>query len=86
VLCSITQKEKRVEHYRNLNGNSGVLAYEFGAGSITVEFKDRSLYLYNYAKTGQQNVERMKALAEAGSGLNSFISKTVRNAYAAKLR
>jgi hypothetical protein len=75
-----------MEHYRNLNGNSDVLSYEIGRDSIEVEFRDGSLYLYNYATTGQTIVDHMKALAIAGSGLNSFISKTVRKAYAAKLR
>ena len=75
-----------MEHYRNLNGDSGVSAYEIGGDFIKVEFKDGSLYLYNYEKTDQQNVEYMKTLAISGSGLNSFISRTVRKAYAAKLR
>jgi hypothetical protein len=75
-----------MERYLNLNGNSGVVGYEIGNDSIAVSFHDNSLYLYNYAVTGQAYVDQMKALAVAGSGLNSFISRTVRKGYAAKLR
>jgi len=75
-----------VTRYRNLGGDSGVIAYEIEAESITVEFMDSSIYLYNYTATGQQNVDRMKVLAEAGRGLNSFINTYVRKAYSRKLR
>ena len=63
-----------------------MIGYEIGADSITVEFGDGSIYLYNYTATGQRNVEHMKALAEGGRGLNSFINTDVRKAYARKLR
>lgn len=75
-----------MEQYRNIGGNSGVSAYEIGGDFIKVMFKDGSLYLYNYGSTGQLNIETMKELAIRGTGLNSFISTTVRKNYAAKLR
>ena len=71
--------------YANSGGNSGVISYETGPDSITVTFHDGATYLYNYAVTGQNNVEQMKALAKAGQGLNAFINITVRKNYAAKL-
>jgi hypothetical protein len=75
-----------MQSYLNLGGDSGVIAYEIGEDFIIVEFKDRSQYLYNYAMTGSGNVERMKQFAISGRGLNSYISRTVRKLYAAKLR
>ncbi len=72
--------------YANLGGNSGVTAYDFDDDSITVTFKDGSMYLYNYAVTGQHDVEHMKSLAKAGQGLNSYIGRVVRKRYAKKLR
>jgi hypothetical protein len=75
-----------MEQYRNLGGNSGVTEFEIGSDFIKVMFKDGSLYLYNYATTGQQDVETMRELATGGTGLNSFISSKVRKRYAAKLR
>ena len=74
-----------MEHYKNLGGDSGVTAYEIGDDSITVRFKDGATYLYNHASTGSGAIENMKALAVAGRGLNSFISKTVKKGYARKL-
>ena len=75
--------------YLNRGGNSGVVEYEIAPDSITVAFSNRSGgtsgYLYNYAKPGEQNVEKMKTLAEAGRGLNSFISTTIKKNYARKL-
>jgi hypothetical protein len=75
-----------MERYRNLGGDSGVSAYEIGADYIKVEFTSGSLYLYNYGSAGIQHIERMKELAIAGEGLNSFINRYVRKAYALKLR
>ena len=72
--------------YRNASGNSGVITYEVGENSITVRFRDGSIYLYDHRKPGIEAVNRMKSLAERGEGLNSYISSHVRNNYAAKLR
>lgn len=73
-----------MEHYRNFSGKSGVIAYEIGGDFIKVQFKDGHVYLYNYASTGGQNVEMMKSLAIAGSGLNSFIGRVVKKNFASK--
>ena len=72
--------------YQNLGGDSGIVAYEIGAESIQVEFSDGSQYLYTYASTGANDIEKMKSLAQAGEGLNEFINKHVRKRYAQKLR
>ncbi len=75
-----------METYKNLGGNSGVSGFEFGPDSIIVQFKDGAMYLYNSVKPGSADVQQMKYLANAGVGLNSYISKYVRKNYAAKLR
>ncbi len=75
-----------MERYMNLGGDSGVVAYEIGSDYIKVEFKDNSLYLYNYQSPGASDVEHMKKLAIAGQGLNSYIGRVVKKRYAAKLR
>ena len=72
--------------YANLGGDSGVDSYEIGPDSITVTFQDGATYLYDYAATGQNNVEQMKELAKVGQGLNSFINRNVRKNYAARLK
>ncbi|RPI95407.1 MAG: hypothetical protein EHM40_03400 [Chloroflexi bacterium] len=75
-----------METYKNLGGDSNISAYEIGIESIKVQFRDGSVYLYNCQSAGQGNIEQMKRLAVAGEGLNSFIMRNVRKAYAAKLR
>jgi len=75
-----------MERYKNLGGDSGVSAYEIGVESITVQFSDGSLYLYTYKSAGRNNIEKMKSLALAGEGLNSYIMKNVKNSYESKLR
>jgi hypothetical protein len=75
-----------MEKYKNLGGDSDVNRYEIGNDSIKVQFNDGSIYLYNYQSAGQSKIEQMKVLAQAGTGLNSFIMRNVRKAYAAKLR
>ena len=75
-----------MEHYANLGGISGVNEYEVGSDFIRVVFKDGSVYLYTYSSAGSQAIEHMKKLARQGHGLNSYISTTVRKAYAKKER
>jgi hypothetical protein len=75
-----------MQRYKNLDGNSGVRAYEAAKTAITVEFNNGQAYLYNYASTGRQNIEAMKALAASGKGLSTFISQHVHDAYARRLR
>ena len=75
-----------MERYKNLGGNSGVLAYEIGDDSITVQFSTGAVYLYTYRSAGSANIEKMKSLAVAGEGLNSYINIHVRDDYESKLR
>ena len=71
-----------MHRYANLSGNSGVVAYQLGADSITVKFAEDASYLYTYKSAGADNIEHMKQLAVRGQGLSAFISTTVRNNYA----
>ena len=71
--------------YKNLGGNSGISAYEIGADSITIRFKDGAKYHYNYSSTGRSDIEHMKSLASRGRGLNSFVSRVVRKRFAYKV-
>jgi hypothetical protein len=73
-----------MEPYKNLSGNSGIANYEIGADFIKVWFRNGRCYLYTNESAGRSNVEQMKALAEAGQGLGTFISTTVHKAYASK--
>lgn len=67
--------------YKNLGGNSGIIGYQIFENSIDIQFASGSVYTYTKQNLGEVNFEVMKALAEAGAGLCSFISK-IRNAYA----
>ncbi|MNF94484.1 hypothetical protein D3C84_771960 [compost metagenome] len=72
--------------YRNLNGNSSVVSYEATSDSIHVVFSSGTHrnYLYNHVRPGKAVVDRMKALAAQGHGLNSYISITVGSNFARK--
>ena len=74
-----------MKRYKNLSGNSGVLAYETGKDYIKVKFRDGDVYLYNYFRPGRDMVKQMKELAEEGRGLSTFISRYVRERYALKI-
>ncbi len=72
-------------HYRNLDGHSGVVAYESTPDSIVLTFVGGDRYLYGAQRPGRAMVEQMKALANAGRGLSTFVSQQVRGAYERKL-
>jgi hypothetical protein len=75
-----------MQRYKNLSGNSGVVAYEICPKHIKVRFSDGTVYLYTNASAGPRHVQHMKDLARRGQGLSSFISTSVREAYARKER
>lgn len=72
--------------YKNLSGDSGVAAYELAEHSIQVEFQGGDVYLYTRDSVGEENLVRMKKLADAGKGLSTFISQHVRGKFAEKIR
>lgn len=74
-----------MEAYANLGGDSGVVAYEIGPDSITVQFWDGGVYVYTNASAGSANIAQMKAMARQGYGLNAFINTRVRLRYARRL-
>ena len=73
-----------MQPYRNLAGDSGVVAYDTGADFIRVRFIGGETYLYTYRSAGARNVEQMKSLAANGKGLSTFISRTIKGMYSAK--
>lgn len=72
--------------YANRGGDSGVVSYETTADSIIVGFRDGWKYVYDANKPGTATVTRMKELAVAGHGLNSFISTVVKKNFSSKYR
>jgi len=75
-----------LEKYRDLSRDSEVWGFEYGPDSITIQFKDKSVYLYNYASAGPEHIKNMKKLAAAGRGLHSYILLNVKTKYTVKLR
>lgn len=51
--------------YKDIDGDSGVVAYEYGNDYIRVQFKTGSPYTYNYDSAGRHHIEKMKELADA---------------------
>ena len=74
-----------MQRYRNLGGESGVVAYDIDAGQIIVQFRNGDRYLYTEDSAGAANVARMQELAKAGRGLSAFISQHVHDRYERKM-
>ena len=75
-----------MERYKNLSGNSGVVAYEIVEDGIKVQFKNGFLYHYTNESVGPANIEKMHRLAIAGRGLATFINENpaVKHGYISK--
>ena len=71
--------------YKDISGDSGIVAYEIEGDSITIEFRKGGTYRYDANKPGAGHVSVMKGLAQSGDGLNTYINKNVRKNFAAKL-
>lgn len=74
-----------MEIYRDIDGNSSVSAYEIGNDFIIVQFTKGGKYLYTYSVSGPNHVQNMISLARAGNGLNAYINRYVKHAYARKI-
>lgn len=72
--------------YENLSGDSGVVAYEPGQGSIVIEFRDGWKYEYDEDSAGVEAIATMLRLAREGRGLSAFVSRSARERYARKFR
>lgn len=72
--------------YRDIDGDSGISAYDDGDDWIKVQFKSGQTYEYQASKIGQEHITAMKALANAGDGLNSYIMRNpaVKNGWSSK--
>jgi len=70
-----------MQAYVDVDGDSGVAAYEIGDDFIHVQFKKGKTYRYTYASAGEHIIEQMKGLAIGGNGLNSYIMKNARTLY-----
>lgn len=75
-----------MQRYRNVSGDSGVVAFELRPRSIIVQFRDGSKYEYTVSSAGPDAIAEMKRLAVQGHGLSGFVSQRVRDAYARKFR
>lgn len=71
--------------YKNLSGDSGVVAYDIGEEHIDVQFRHGEAYRYDYPSAGAEHIENMKLLARAGRGLSTYISRYVKDRYGSKL-
>jgi hypothetical protein len=75
-----------MQKYKATNHDTGVIAYEISEDSISIKFRDGSVYLYSDRSTGAAAIAEMKALAKKGEGLTTYINQHVRERYQTKLR
>lgn len=72
--------------YRDINGDSGISAYDYSDDWITVQFKHGGTYDYRASGIGSVHLNNMKRLADAGDGLNAYINThpEVKNGWSSK--
>jgi hypothetical protein len=72
--------------YKDINGDSGVAAYEYADEWIKVYFRHGGTYEYRASKIGATHINTMKRLADSGDGLNAYINthKDVKTGYSSK--
>ncbi len=75
-----------MQQYKTANRDTGVIAYETGKNSISIKFRDGSVYLYTDKSAGPAAITEMKSLAKKGAGLTTYINQHVRDHYQSKLK
>jgi hypothetical protein len=72
--------------YKNLDGDSGIANYEIDGPAIIIEFVNaKERYVYDFSVPGEAHVASMKALADQGRGLATYISQHVKKNFARKI-
>jgi hypothetical protein len=74
-----------MQPYANLDGNSGVIAYQMGRGSIVLLFRGGDAYVYDDFRPGAQHRLEMQRRARSGRGLATYVNQQVRDNFARKL-
>lgn len=75
-----------MKRYQNLSGKSQVTMYELAKDVVTVRYANQEVYRYSNQSAGRENVSKMKVLAQAGKGLETFINANVKEKFARKVR
>ncbi len=72
--------------YTDLNGDSGISAYDYGDEWIRIQFKHGGTYEYRLAGIGSSHLNNLKRLADSGDGLNTYLNQNqdVRKGYSSK--
>ena len=83
MQAATAQQVPTFHRYRDVSGHSGVVAYALLPDAIAVEFAQGGVYVYSHDCPGRLHVSRMKVLAAKGEGLSSYISRHIRNRFAA---
>ena len=71
----LTKSRIRMKRYRNLSGDSGVVAYEIRPAAIVVQFQGGEKYEYTELSAGAVVIAAMQQLARSGRGLSTFIAQ-----------
>ncbi len=74
------------EKYANLSGKSTVATYKILKDSVTIGFTSHAKYIYSNQSAGSESVSKMKVLALAGQGLDTFIKTNLKDKFARKVR
>jgi len=54
---------------------SGVKGYDYGHDYIVIYFTSGSVYTYTDTSCGKSHIQAMKQLADAQSGLNTYVTR-----------
>jgi hypothetical protein len=80
------KKTKIFRRYKNIGGSSKVLRFMIEQDSITIDFLDNTCYRWTNQSAGPDSIAKMKSLALAGKGLDSYIKSNVAERFLRKVR
>jgi hypothetical protein len=83
MQAETAQRKPPFLRYPDVSGHPEVVAYALLEDAIAVEFAQGGVYVYSHDCPGRLHVSRMKVLAGQGHGLSSYISRHIRNRFAA---
>jgi hypothetical protein len=80
------KKQRQFRRYKNVGGKSTITRYEIEKDAMNIEFSNNSSFRYTNQSSGREHIAKMKELAHAGKGLDTYIKANVKDNFERKIR
>lgn len=79
------KKTRHYQNYKNVGGKSPILKFELEKDAVNLRYASAA-FRYTNQSAGPANIAKMKTLALAGKGLDTFVQANLKDRFERKIR